>query len=62
MGQLGGFLDSLVGPLLMTALPLMRNLLKPLAKSVLMPLGLTAAVSATYVALLKMYLDLVIQN
>ena len=53
MGQPGGFLDSLVGPLRMTALPLKGNLLKPLAKSVLMPLGLTAAVSATYVAIHK---------
>ena len=53
MGQPGGFLDSLVVPLRMTALPLKGNLLKPLAKSVLMPLGLTAAVSATYVAIHK---------
>ena len=30
-----------------TALPLMKNILTPLTKSVLVPLGLTAAVSET---------------
>ena len=34
------------GPLLKTRLPLMKNVIKPLAKSVLIPLGLTAAASA----------------
>ena len=34
-------------PLLKTGLPLIGNVLKPLAKSVLIPLGLTAAASAT---------------
>ena len=34
------------GPLLKTGLPLMRNLLQPLAKSVLIPLGLIAAASS----------------
>ena len=29
-------------------LPLMKNVLTPLAKSILVPLGLTAAASATY--------------
>ena len=43
--QTGGFLGRLLGPLLKTGLPLMKNLLKPLAKSVLIPLGLTAAAS-----------------
>ena len=38
MIQSGGFL----GPLLKTGLPLIKNLIKPLAKSVLIPLGLTA--------------------
>ena len=33
------FLCRLLRPLLKTDLPLMKNLLKPLAKSVLMPLG-----------------------
>ena len=36
----------LFGPLLKTGLPLMKNVIKPLAKSVLIPLGLTAAASA----------------
>ena len=46
-GQSGGFLGRLLGRLLKTDLPLMKNLLKPLAESVLIPLGLTAAASAT---------------
>ena len=33
-------------PLLKTGLPLMKNVIKPLTKSVLIPLGLTAAASA----------------
>ena len=46
MIQLGGFLGRLLGPLLRTGLSLMKSVIKPLAKSVLVPLGLTAAVSA----------------
>ena len=46
MVQLGGFPDRILGPLLTTWLPLMKNVIKPLAKSVLIPLGLTAAASA----------------
>ena len=46
MIQSGGFLGRLLGPLLKTELPLMKNVIKPLAKSVLIPLGLTAAASA----------------
>ena len=46
MVQSGGFLDRLLGLLLKTGLPLMRNVVKPLDKSVLIPLGLTAAASA----------------
>ena len=45
MIQSGGFLDRLLGPLLKTGLPLMKNVIKPLTKSVLIPLGLTAAAS-----------------
>ena len=45
MIQSGGFLDKLLGPLLRTGLPLMKNVIKPLAQSVLIPLGLTAAAS-----------------
>ena len=46
MIQSGEFLGRLLGPLLKTGLPLMKNVIKPLAKSVLIPLGLTAAASA----------------
>ena len=45
MLQPGGFLVKLLRPLLKTELPLMKNAIKPLAKSVLIPLGLTAAAS-----------------
>ena len=41
----GGFLGKLLGPLLKTGLPLIKNVITPLAKSVLIPLGLTAAAS-----------------
>ena len=44
--QSGGFLGRLLYPLLKTGLPLIKNVIKPLAKSVLIPLGLTAAASA----------------
>ena len=46
MIQSGGFLGRLLGPLLKTGLPLILNVIKPSAKSVLIPLGLTAAASA----------------
>ena len=46
MIQSGGFLGRLLGPLLKTGLPLIKNVIKPLAKSALVPLGLTAAASA----------------
>ena len=46
MLQSGGFLGKLLGPLLKTGLPLIKSVIKPLAKSVLVPLGLTAAASA----------------
>ena len=44
--QSEGFLGKLLGPLLKSGLPLIKNVIKPLAKSVLIPLGLTAAASA----------------
>ena len=44
--QSGGFLGKLLGPLLKTGLSLIKNVIKPLAKSVLIPLGLTTAASA----------------
>ena len=53
MIQSGGFLVSLLGPLLKTGLPLVKNVIKPLAKSVSIPLGLTAAASATEPAIQK---------
>ena len=46
MIQSGGFPGKLLRPLLKTGLPLMKSVIKPLAESVLVPLGLTAAVSA----------------
>ena len=46
MIQLAGFLGRLLGPLLKTGLSLMKNVIQPLAKSVLIPLELTAAASA----------------
>ena len=46
MLQSGGFLGKLLGPLLKTGLPLIKCVRKPLAKSVLIPSGLTAAASA----------------
>ena len=46
MIQLGGFLGRLLGPLLKTGLPLMKSVIQPLAKNVLILLGLTATASA----------------
>ena len=46
MIQSRGFLDRLLSPLLRTGLPLMKSVINPLAKNVLVPLGLTAAASA----------------
>ena len=43
MIQSGGFLGKLLGPLLKTGLLLIKNVITPLAKSVLIPIGLTAA-------------------
>ena len=44
--QSGEFLGKLLSPLSKTALPLMKNVMKPLVKNVLTTLGLKAAVSA----------------
>ena len=46
MIQSGEFLGRLLGPLLKTGLPIMKNVIKPLTKNVLISLELTAAVSA----------------
>ena len=51
IGKSGGFLGRLLGlktTLLKTRLLLVENVLKPLAKSVLIPLRLTAAASCSY--------------
>ena len=57
--MLGGFLGRVLGPLLKTGLPLMKNFIKPLAKSVLIPLGLTAAASAADAGIQKKILGTV---
>ena len=44
--QSGGFLGRLLDPLLKTGLPLIKIVIKPLAKSVIIPLGLTVAATA----------------
>ena len=56
--QSGRFLGRLPGPLLKTGLPLIKNVIKPLAKSVLIPLGLTAEASAADAGIHKKYEDL----
>ena len=50
-----GFLGKLFGPLLKTGLPLIKNVITLLAKSVLIPLGLTAAASAADSGIHKKY-------
>ena len=52
-GQSRGLLGRILGPLLKDGLPLMKNVLKPLDKSALIPLPLIAAVSATDAAIHK---------
>ena len=56
MIQSGGFLGRLLGPLRKTGLPLMKSVIKPLAKSVLVPLGLTAAASTADAGIHKKFL------
>ena len=53
MEQSGRFLGTLLGSLLKTGLPLMINVFKPLGKSVLVPLELITAASATDAAIHK---------
>ena len=55
MIQSEGFFSILIGPLLKTGLPSAKNVIKPLAKSVLIPLGLTAAASAADAGIHKKY-------
>ena len=56
MIQSGGFFGRLLGPLLKTGLPLMKSVIKPLAKSVLISLGLAAAASAADAGIHKKFL------
>ena len=53
IGQSGGFLGRLLGTLIRTEFPSMKHVVKPLAKSILIPLGLTTATSATGTAIHK---------
>ena len=53
MMQLGGFLGRLLRPLLKAGLSVIWNILKPLSKSVLVPLELTTATLATDAAVQK---------
>ena len=56
MIQSGVFLSRLLGPLLKTALPLIKNVSKPLAKCVLIYLELNAAASAGDAGIHKIHL------
>ena len=60
MIQSRGFLVKLFGTLLKTGLPIIKNVIKILAKSVLIPLGLTAAASAADVGIHKKFWDLAV--
>ena len=53
IGQRRRFLGRFLGPFLKAGLPLIGNVLKPSAKSVVISLGLTAAVSTTDTAIHK---------
>ena len=55
MIQSGGFLGKLLGSLLKSGLPLIKNVIKPLTKIILIPLGLTAAASAADARIHKKY-------
>ena len=55
MAQSGRILSRLLGLLLITCMPLIRNVVKPLAKSVLLPLELTAASETDAVIHKKMF-------
>ena len=51
--QSEGFVGRLLSPLMRVDLLLMKNVLAPIPKSVLIPLGLTTALSATDTAIKK---------
>ena len=58
MIQSGGFRGRLLGELLKTGLPLVKNVIKPLAEKILIPLELTAAASVLIAAIHKKSWDL----
>ena len=58
----GRFLGRLLGTLLKAGLPLITNVIRPLAKSVLIPLGLTATASAADAGIHKKYYGLGIRQ
>ena len=62
MIQSGGFHGKLLGPLLKAGLPLIKSVIKSLAKIVLVPLGLTAAASAADAGIHKKILGSVSDN
>ena len=51
--QSEGFVGRLLSPLMRVGLLLMKNVLAPIPKSVLIPMGLTTALSATDTAIKK---------
>ena len=53
IGQKGGYLGNLLGLLMKVSLSLLKNVLTLLAKSVLLPFGLTAVTDATDAAIQK---------
>ena len=57
MIQSGGFLGRLLSPLLKAGLRLIKNVIKPIAKSVLIPLRSTAAASAADAGIHKKILE-----
>ena len=58
IAQYGRFLGRVLAPLLKTGVPLIKKVIKTLAKSVLIPLGLTAGASAADAQIHKKYWDL----
>ena len=62
MMQSEGFLGRPLGPLLKTGVPLRKSVIEALAKSVLIPLVLTAAASAADAEYIKSSSDQVIQH
>ena len=58
IGQSGGYLGRILGPLLKTRLSLTGYVLKPLSKSVLIQLGLTAAAATDAAAVNPNYYNI----